>query len=78
MANGFSLWGTRWNPVEILNEITKIIIVPLRLLDELYEFGNVGLLPGEDLVPPRWANAGRGEAEPAQGSVHQALTLLPA
>lgn len=76
MANGFSLWGTRWNPVEILNEITKIIIVPLRLLDELYEFGNVGLLPGEDLVSLQWANAGGGEEEPERGCVHRALTLL--
>ena len=51
-------------------------MVPSRLSDELYEFGNVELLPGEDLVSPQWANADGGGEEPIRGSAHLAFTLL--
>lgn len=48
-------------------------MVPSRLSDDLYEFGNVGLLPGEDL---RWANADGGREESMRGSADLALTPL--
>lgn len=68
--------GYELKPAEICNEITKVITVSSRLLDDLYEFGNVGLLPGEDLVSPRWANADGGGEKPIGGSARLALTLL--
>lgn len=43
-------------------------MVPSRLLGDLYEFGNVWVLPGEDLVPPQWANADGDGEEPICGS----------
>lgn len=36
-------------------------MVPLRLSDDLHEFGNAGLLPGEELVSLLWATADRGD-----------------
>lgn len=51
-------------------------MVPSRLSDDLYEFGNVGLLPGEDLVSLQRANADGGAEKPICGSAHLALTLL--
>lgn len=67
--------GYELKPAEICNEITKVIMVPSPM-DDLYEFGNVGLLPGEDLVSPQWANADRGGEKPICRSARLALTLL--